>query len=230
VAARFFVWKFDRDTEAFLTPNFISSSLINWSQLASYLVAFLFSVGCAICIVLQAGELQPATAAVALSYSFVVPYFLMFYGFIISNIKVALTALERLLELLELPQEPPWHTAEDAERAAWPHEGSIELRGASLRYATGLPLSVKKVSVSIKAGERVGICGRTGAGKSSLVVLLFRLVRHQAKEHAMQASPDHAGVRWTRARGTSASLASISERLGCRRCGDAWPSSHSRRC
>ena len=52
----------------------------------------------------------------------------------------------------------------------------IEFCGASLRYGAGLPLAVSRLSVTIGDGERVGICGRTGAGKSSLVVMLFRLM------------------------------------------------------
>ena len=45
--------------------------------------------------------------------SFSLPYFLMFFGFITSNVKVALTALERLLELLDVPHEAAWHLATD---------------------------------------------------------------------------------------------------------------------
>ena len=45
-----------------------------------------------------------------------------------------------------------------------------------MRYAQGLPLAVSSVNATVNAGERIGVCGRTGAGKSSLVVMLFRLV------------------------------------------------------
>ena len=178
-AERFFAARFDGNADVFLCPNFVSSALINWSQQCSYLVAFVFSVVCAIAIVLQAGSLSQAEAALALSYAFALPYFLMFYGFIISNIKVALTALERLMELLEVPHEPAWRLP--ADQPGWPTVGSIEFIGASLRYGSPLacpllPYAVEKMSISIGGGERVGICGRTGAGKSSLVVLLFRLV------------------------------------------------------
>lgn len=178
LAQTFFAERFDRDLDAFLRSNFASSSLMNWSQLASYYFSFVFSVACACLIILQANTGDQSTSALALNYSFNLPYFLMFFGFICNNIKVALTALERLLELLDVPREPPWHTPFDSgtQGSVWPREGSITLRDVSLRYADHLPLAVRSVSATIAAGERIGLCGRTGAGKSSLVVLLFRIV------------------------------------------------------
>ena len=176
LAPQFFASRFDGDLSNFLTSNFVASSLVNWSQLIAYVVSFLFSVACASCVVVQADELTESASALALSYAFQLPYFLMFYGFIINNLKVALTALERLLELLMVPQEPAWSTEFDERHPAWPASGSIELKGVSMRYGTGLPLAVSAVDASVRAGERIGLCGRTGAGKSSLISLLFRLV------------------------------------------------------
>ena len=58
----------------------------------------------------------------------------------------------------------------------WPHKGKIEMRNCELRYREGLPLVLKGVNVSIKAGEKIGVVGRTGAGKSSLVIAFLRIV------------------------------------------------------
>ena len=177
-AIAFFAERFDRDLNTFLRSNFASSALTNWAQLVSYYISFVFSVACACLIIIQADVDDKSTSALALNYSFNLPYFLMFFGFIVNNVKVALTALERLLELSDVPQKPPWHTPfDDGEKGgSWPRQGSIELRDVSLRYAKSLPLAVRSVSATIAQGERIGLCGRTGAGKSSLVVLLFRLV------------------------------------------------------
>ena len=56
----------------------------------------------------------------------------------------------------------------------WPREGRVEMRDVSLRYREG-PLVLKHVNLSVGAREKVGIVGRTGAGKSSLTVALFRI-------------------------------------------------------
>ncbi|BFZ56150.1 ATP-binding cassette transporter yor1 [Savitreella phatthalungensis] len=58
---------------------------------------------------------------------------------------------------------------------AWPSEGSIMLRDVSMAYRHGLPLVLKNLSLTIQGGERVGIIGRTGAGKSSILAAIYRM-------------------------------------------------------
>ena len=62
--------------------------------------------------------------------------------------------------------------------ADWPTAGAIEIRDLSMRYRPGLPLVLNGVSLSVGGGERVGVCGRTGSGKSSLSKCLLRLVEY----------------------------------------------------
>ena len=58
----------------------------------------------------------------------------------------------------------------------WPNAGRLEIENASLRYRPGLPLALDRVSLVVAPRERVGICGRTGSGKSTLTLALFRVV------------------------------------------------------
>ena len=58
----------------------------------------------------------------------------------------------------------------------WPSKGVIEFKNVTMRYRPELPLVLKGMSLSISTNEKVGICGRTGAGKSSIMVSLLRLV------------------------------------------------------
>jgi len=71
----------------------------------------------------------------------------------------------------------------------WPNEGAIELRDLKMRYRGDTPLVLKGLSVSIDGGQRVGICGRTGSGKSSLLLTLLRLVEPIAPEGAGAPPP-----------------------------------------
>ncbi|PIO34166.1 hypothetical protein AB205_0147260, partial [Aquarana catesbeiana] len=75
-----------------------------------------------------------------------------------------------------LALEAPARIKNNAPPADWPQEGEIAFESAEMRYRENLPLVLKKVSFTIKPKEKIGIVGRTGSGKSSLGIALFRLV------------------------------------------------------
>jgi len=78
-------------------------------------------------------------------------------------------------EFVTLPQEPPMKTSVRPP-TNWPELGKVEFENASMRYRPGLPLVVKDLTLTINGGEKVGVVGRTGSGKSSMMLLLFRIV------------------------------------------------------
>jgi ATP-binding cassette, subfamily C (CFTR/MRP), member 1 len=89
-----------------------------------------------------------------------------------------LNAVERLYEYGNaIPKENPRILATDQCIPDWPKKGSIDIRNISIRY-TNRPgqVVIKNLSLQIHPGEKVGICGRTGSGKSTLVTALFRLL------------------------------------------------------
>ncbi|KAA6398603.1 MAG: putative ATP-binding cassette sub-family C member Sur, partial [Streblomastix strix] len=63
----------------------------------------------------------------------------------------------------------------------WPQKGQIEFEKVTFRYRSGLPFVLKDVSFNLNGGEKIGVCGRTGAGKSSILFALFRLVELDVK-------------------------------------------------
>lgn len=86
-----------------------------------------------------------------------------------------LISVERIEEYAELPQEAPLETGVRLPEG-WPAEGRVVFRGFSARYREGLEPVLKNVSFEVAPGEKVGIVGRTGAGKSSLTLALFRMI------------------------------------------------------
>merc|ERR1712232_184840 len=86
-------------------------------------------------------------------------------------------AIERVDAMAELPSEKAMKTPKELQPSPeWPQNGSLEFRNVSLRYRDELPLALNDLSFKIPAGKTCGIVGRTGAGKSSITVALFRLV------------------------------------------------------
>jgi len=89
-----------------------------------------------------------------------------------------MTSVERVLEYCSLDQEPPSQMPDDLRPpSSWPSHGQIVFDNVSMRHSTEtyLPLDLRHISMTIEAGEKVGIVGRTGAGKSSLIQTLFRM-------------------------------------------------------
>jgi len=77
----------------------------------------------------------------------------------------------------ELPSEET-HGSSNVQSppSTWPEHGEIKFEQAEMRYRPGLPLVLKGMELHVKGGERIGVIGRTGAGKSSIMSCIFRMV------------------------------------------------------
>eukprot|EP00079_Xenopus_tropicalis_P030383 XP_012826370.1 PREDICTED: multidrug resistance-associated protein 1-like [Xenopus tropicalis] len=85
-------------------------------------------------------------------------------------------SVERVKEYCDAEPEAPWTSDNASDPSNWPSKGKIEFQNYGLRYRPDLDLALKNVTASIQQGEKVGIVGRTGAGKSSLTLGLFRIL------------------------------------------------------
>jgi len=87
-------------------------------------------------------------------------------------------SVERMLSMVEIGQESGRKSLlSDPDLATWPSNGKISIRDLTFQYKPTLPLVLKSISFDVKSGERIGICGRTGAGKSSVFVCFLQLFR-----------------------------------------------------
>lgn len=94
----------------------------------------------------------------------------------LTEIENEMNSAERLIHYGEnLPQEAEQHVAEQTPPESWPQHGSVQLNDVWLRYRPNLPNVLKGVSMNVQGGEKIGIVGRTGAGKSSIMTVLLRL-------------------------------------------------------
>ncbi|XP_053813142.1 ATP-binding cassette sub-family C member 6 isoform X1 [Vidua chalybeata] len=121
-------------------------------------------------------QLSPGTAGFSLSYALQITGVLNWMVRSWTEIEHNSVSVERVREYLRTPKEAPWTLNSKLQGQVWPTEGRIEFRNYSLCYRPGLELALRRVSVTINGHEKIGITGRTGAGKSSLVVGLLRLV------------------------------------------------------
>ena len=92
----------------------------------------------------------------------------------LTDIETLMTSVERAMTYTELESEPGYNVQRNP-LELWPHEGNIAFKDVSLTYYPGGPQSLKDITLNINGGAKVGIAGRTGAGKSSFVAALMRM-------------------------------------------------------
>ena len=88
------------------------------------------------------------------------------------------TSIERIQEYFDIKHEAEWSIEATKPKKEWPEAGSVVLDNYSIKYREDLDNVLSDVSMRIAPGEKIGIVGRTGAGKSSLTLGLFRMLEH----------------------------------------------------
>ncbi|KAK8149486.1 hypothetical protein G3M48_006795 [Beauveria asiatica] len=129
----------------------------------------------AILVVTSRFTVSPSTGGLVLSYMLSIVQMLQFSIRQLAEVENGMNAVERLRYYgHELEEEAPLHTVDV--RPSWPEKGEIKFEKVEMRYRPNLPLVLKGLSMHVQGGERIGVVGRTGAGKSSIMSTLFRLV------------------------------------------------------
>lgn len=122
------------------------------------------------------GNDGPGHAGTALSMIITIAQMLGFVTRQFTELENEMNSAERLVYYAEtLKQEAPQRIPETKPEASWPSEGSVQFDNVWLQYRPGLPNVLKGVTLDVHGGEKVGIVGRTGAGKSSILTVLLRL-------------------------------------------------------
>ena len=121
-------------------------------------------------------EFLTSMAALAISYSLDTTQSLNWVVRMVTDMETQIVSVERIEEYTELPSEAPAHIPDTQPSESWPSKGDIAINGIVMRYRPELEPVIKELSVHILPGEKVGVVGRTGAGKSSLVLCLMRII------------------------------------------------------
>ncbi|XP_061394480.1 multidrug resistance-associated protein 1 isoform X4 [Musca vetustissima] len=122
------------------------------------------------------GQTNPGLVGLSVSYALQVTQTLNWLVRMSSDIETNIVAVERIKEYGETKQEAPWEIEGSKVPRDWPEQGQVCFEDFKVRYREGLDLVLRGISFKIAGGEKVGIVGRTGAGKSSLTLALFRII------------------------------------------------------
>ncbi|XP_073800858.1 multidrug resistance-associated protein 1 isoform X3 [Danio rerio] len=126
--------------------------------------------------VMARNNLSPGIMGLSISYALQVTASLNWLVRMSSELETNIVAVERVKEYGDTEKEAEWKLENSNLPPGWPTAGHIEIHKFGLRYREDLELAICDISVNIAGGEKVGIVGRTGAGKSSLTLGLFRII------------------------------------------------------
>jgi ABC-type multidrug transport system fused ATPase/permease subunit len=129
----------------------------------------------AVFAVIEDDGIDPSMVGLSLTYAMSVTQTLNWMVRMATELETNIVAVERIDEFAQvntekpaiLPYRPPF---------SWPRTGVIEFSNYSVRYREGLDLALRDISFKVEDGEKIGIVGRTGAGKSSLTLSILRLL------------------------------------------------------
>uniref|UniRef100_A0A674DV02 ATP binding cassette subfamily C member 12 n=1 Tax=Salmo trutta TaxID=8032 RepID=A0A674DV02_SALTR len=163
----------DNNSNHFLLFNCGTRWLSFWLDFLSASVTLMV----ALFVVLSSPDIiSPAMKGLALSYTIQLTGMLQYVVRLSTELEAKFLSVERLQEYIEAPRR-----VKDALiPEGWPHKGAISFKDYTMRYRANTPIVLDGLQLNIQPREKLGIVGRTGSGKSSLGVALFRLVEPAA--------------------------------------------------
>ena len=159
----------DEAIDAMDSAYFITFANQRWLSVRIDVIGNLLVFTTAILVVTSRFNVNPSTAGVVLSYILQVVGMMQFCIRQLAEVENAMNSTERIhFYGNELPSEGALHTSVQP-APNWPAQGEIKFENVKMRYREGLPLVLKGLDLQVRGGERIGVVGRTGAGKSSIM-------------------------------------------------------------
>ena len=147
-----------------------------WLTLRLEILGAFVVFGAAVSALLSRKSVDPSLAGLSLSYALNFTESVMWVVRMHAMMEMDMNSVERAEEFMRIPQEAPAIIEYNRPPASWPSKGRINIKNLMLAYAPELPPVIKGISLDIGAQEKVGIVGRTGAGKSTITLCLFRFM------------------------------------------------------
>uniref|UniRef100_UPI0037E7DE69 ATP-binding cassette sub-family C member 10 isoform X2 n=2 Tax=Semicossyphus pulcher TaxID=241346 RepID=UPI0037E7DE69 len=173
--------RFEEESARRLEQNqrclFLSNAAMQWLEIRLQLIGVAVVTGLGVIAVVQHqyNSVDPGLVGLSLSYALSITNVLTGLIFSFTQTEMQLVSVERTEEYSTgLPSEPQQQNTQLPPE--WPEQGWLEFRDVVLAYREGLPNALDVVSLVVRPGEKVGIVGRTGSGKSTLFLALFRMV------------------------------------------------------
>ncbi|KNC48738.1 ABC transporter C family member 1 [Thecamonas trahens ATCC 50062] len=155
----------------------LSMASNRWLSVRLELLGNLLVVFTAMLCVVERGKIDPGLVGLTIAYTLRITDSLNWTVRMATQAEVESNSVERIMHYtLNVDSEPPAVVHEYRAPPGWPHRGAVEFNNVTMRYRPDLEPALRDCSFRIDPGTKVGVVGRTGAGKSSLILCIFRLV------------------------------------------------------
>ncbi|XP_021755169.1 putative ABC transporter C family member 15 isoform X1 [Chenopodium quinoa] len=163
--------------DGFSRPWFHNVSAMEWlSFRLNQLSNFVFAFSLVLLVSLPDGIINPSIAGLAVTYGINLNVLQASVIWNICNAENKMISVERVLQYTELNSEAPMIIDDCRPPNNWPTTGTITFQNLQIRYAEHLPSVLKKITCTLPGMKKIGVVGRTGSGKSTLIQALFRIV------------------------------------------------------
>ena len=162
-----------------LNINLISRGTGIWFQEMFKFVSILYLTYLVLKTILDEDNVTAQSCSIVFTYSVLLQEYLGNIFNRCANLENDMVSMERCCKYMEIIQERPSHIPEVDDnliREEWPKNGEIEFKNFSVKYRPETEIVLKNISFHILPKEKVGVCGRTGSGKSTICLCLFRIL------------------------------------------------------
>ncbi|MCO5551431.1 hypothetical protein L7F22_004934 [Adiantum nelumboides] len=150
-------------------------ALVEWKVLYIELCC-VFMLVMAACFIIFQGNISGGFTGLAVTYALAFGNSLVIFCVQQTLLAVFIVSVERIRQYLGLPKEAPAVIESNRPPRKWPQRGEVLLDNLKIRYRENAPLVLKGISLNFEGGHKIGVVGRTGSGKTTLISALFRLV------------------------------------------------------
>ncbi|VAI82689.1 unnamed protein product [Triticum turgidum subsp. durum] len=159
------------------SPYFYNFAATEWLiQRLEIMSATVLSFSAFVMAISPQGTFSPGFVGMALSYGLSLNISFVFSIQCQCNLANQLISVERVNQYMDLQSEAAEAVEENRPLPDWPQDGNVEIRNLKIRYREDTPLVLRGISCKFEGGDKIGIVGRTGSGKTTLIGALFRLV------------------------------------------------------
>lgn len=127
-------------------------------------------------LVILKNNISPGFAGLAITYALALNNCQIFLSWWQCMFAIFIVSVERIKQFMHLPMEAPAIIESNRPPSQWPTKGKVVLESLQIRYRANSPLVLKGITCSFEGGQKVGVVGRTGSGKTTLISAIFRLV------------------------------------------------------